>query len=168
MSNGKKDGIMSNDNLKQLVMQGLSAMKAGSDVAAKATDEISNDASHPALKEALEQGNRTSKEWGDRIGRALQQVGSGGQQDNLILEAHYEVSRKIRQQASDATSRDLGIVASGQLALHYWIAAFGTMANYTKQLGMDGIARDMKSSADEAKQADDKQTEIAEQLLSQG
>lgn len=159
---------MDNDNLKQLVVQGLAAMKAGSDVAAKATDEISNDASHPALKQALEQGNRTSKEWADRIDRAVQQAGGGGaQQDNPILQAHYEVSRKIRQQASDAISRDLGIVASGQLALHYWIAAFGTMANYTRQLGMEDVARDMKSSVDEARQADEKQTEIAEQLLSQ-
>ncbi len=159
---------MSNDSLKQLVMQGLSAMKAGSEVAARATDEISNDASHPALKQALEQGNRTSKQWAERIDRAVEQAGSRAQQDNPIMQAHYEVSRRIRQQAPAATSRDLGIVAGGQLALHYWIAAFGTMASYTKQLGMDDVARDMTSCVDEAKQADDKHTEIASQLLSQG
>lgn len=156
---------MSDENLKKLVAQGLSAMKAGSDVAAKATDEISNDASHPALKDALENGNRTSKQWAEHIARAVHQVGNGDQQENPILEAHYEVSRKIRQQAADATSRDLGIVASAQLALHYWIAAFGTMASYTKQLGMDDVARDMKSFADEARQADEKHTGIGEQLL---
>ena len=160
---------MNNDNLKQLVMQGLSAMKAGSDVAAKATDEISNDAAHPALKQALEQGNRTSKEWKDRIDRAVQQAGGGDapQQDNPIMQARYEVSRRIRQQATDDTARDLGIVAAGQLALHYWIAAFGTMASYTQQLSMDDVARDMESCVDEAKQADDQHTEIAAQLLSQ-
>lgn len=161
-----KDEIVDKDGLKKLVGQGLSAMKAGSDIAAKATDEISNDASHPALKEALEHGNRTSKEWAGRIDHAVQQTGGGGQQENLIMKAHYEVSRKIRQEASEATSRDLGIVASGQLALHYWIAAFGTMASYTEQLGMDEVARSMKMSADEAKQADKKQTDIAAQLLS--
>ena len=140
-------------------------MKAGSDVAAKATDEISNDATHPALKAALEQGNNTSKQWAERIERALEQTSGGGEQDNPILTAHYEVSRRIRSQAPDATSRDLGIIASGQLALHYWIAAFGTMANYTKKLGMDDVASDMKQSADEAKQADEAHTGIAEQLL---
>ena len=159
---------MADDNLKQLVAQGLSAMKAGSDVAARATDEISNDVAHPALKSALDDGNRTSRQWADRIANAVQQAGNGQQGDNPILEAHYEVSRRIRQQAPDDTSRDLGIIASGQLALHYWIAAFGTMANYTRQLGMDDVAGDMKTSADEAKQADDKLTGIAEQLLGQG
>ena len=152
------------DNLKALVSQGLAAMKAGSDVAARATDEIGNDAMHPDLKAALDEGNRTSNQWAERIERALQQAG-GDQQDNPILEANYEVSRRIRQQAADEPSRDLGIIASGQLALHYWIAAFGTMANYTRTLGLDDVAQDMKSSANEAKQADEQHTKLAEQLL---
>lgn len=159
---------MPDDNLKTLVSQGLAAMKAGSDIAAKATDEISGDASHPQLKAALEQGNQTAQQWADRIDRALEQTGGAEQGgDNPVLEAHFEVSRRIRQQAADATSRDLGIVAAGQLALHYWIAAFGTMASYTGQLGLDDVARDMKASADEAKQADEQHTALAEELLGQ-
>lgn len=160
--------LMANDNLRQLVTNGLAAMKAGSDVAARATDEISSDATHPSLKAALEQGNTTSHQWAERISRAVQQAGGGdgAAQDNPVLEAHYEVSRRIRGQASDDTARDLGIIASGQLALHYWIAAFGTIANYANKLGMDDIGRDMKQSADEAKQADEEHTALAEQLLS--
>lgn len=158
---------MSDDNLKTLVAQGLSAMKAGSDVAASATDEIGNDATHPDLKAALDEGNRTSRRWAERIDRSLQAAGGGDQQDNPVLEAHYEVSRRIRQTAPDADSRDLGVIASGQLALHYWIASFGTVANYTKQLGMQDVAVELKASADEAKQADEKHTSLAETLLRQ-
>lgn len=158
---------MANDNLRQLVAQGLAAMKAGSDVAAKATAEISGDAKSPDLRAALEAGNRTSRQWADRIDRARQQTGDGGGQDNPILAAHYEVSRRIRQEAPDDASRDLGIIASGQLALHYWIAAFGTMASYARQLGLDDVARDMKASTDDAKQADEAHTRLAEQLLGQ-
>jgi len=156
---------MADDNLKTIVAKSLSAMKAGSDVAARATDEISNDASHPDLKAALEQGNRTSQEWAQRIDRAMQQAGDGQVGDNPVLEALYEVSRRSRQEAPDDTSRDLGIIAKGQLALHYWIAEFGTMANYLNTLGMEEAGREMKMSADEAKQADEKHTQLAEQLL---
>ena len=156
---------MANESVKQLVSQGLAAMKAGSDVAARATDEINNDASHPDLKATLQQGSQQSQEWAQRIDRALSQAGGGDTNDNPVLEAHYEVSRRIRGQAPDDQSRDLGIIAAGQLALHYWIAAFGTMANYTRHCGMDDVARDMKTSADEAKQADEKHTQLAEQLL---
>lgn len=156
---------MADDNLRQIVAQGLSAMKAGSDVAARATDEIENDASHPDLKAALNKGNDQSKQWAQRIDQAVSQAGQGQQGDNPVLEAHFQVSRRIRSQAPDATSRDLGIVAAGQLALHYWIASFGTMANYLKKLGHDDAAAAMKQSADEAKQADDQHTQLAEKLL---
>ena len=159
---------MADDNLKTLVSRGLAAMKAGGEIAARATDEISNDASHPDLKAALEQGNQTSKQWAERIDRALQQAGGGGTNDNPVLEAHYEVSRRIRSQAPDATARDLGIIASGQLALHYWIASFGTMASYARHLGMDDVAQDMKRCDEEAKQADEQHTKLAAQLLTAG
>lgn len=159
---------MADDNLKHMVAQGLSAMKAGGDVAARATDEISNDASHPDLKAALAKGNETSRQWADRIARAEAAAGGGQQGDNKVLEAHYEVSRLIRSQAPDTHSRDLGIIANGQSALHYWIAAFGTMANYTRHLGMTEAADDMKACADEAKTADETHSQLAEKLLAQG
>ena len=159
---------MSENNLKQLVTQGLGAMKAGGDIAAKANDEINNDVQNSELKSVLQEGNSVSQQWTQRIDRARQQAGQGGESENKVLEAHYEVSKKIRGQAPDAQSRDLGIVASGQMALHYWIAAFGTMANYARQLGMNDVAQDMKTSADEAKRGDEKMTQIAEQILAQG
>ena len=159
---------MADENLKKLVAQGLSAMKAGGDLAAKVTQEINGDAQNPELKSALQQGSSAAQQWAQRIDRARQQAGEGGEMENRVIQAHIEVSKKIRQEAPDAQSRDLGIIANGQLALHYWIAAFGTMANYTRQLGMNDVAQDMKSSADEARQGDEKMTQIAQQILAQG
>ena len=156
---------MADSNLKQLIEHGLAAMKAGSEVAAKATAEISHDAKDPKLKDALETGNHVSKQWAERIERAREKAGRGAAHDNPIVEAHYEVSRRIREHAPDDTSRDLGIIADGQFALHYWIAAFGTMARYAAQLGMEDVAHDMKRSADEAKEADAKHSALAEAIL---
>ena len=156
---------MANEQLKELIKQGLAALKAGSEVAAGATDEIQNDARNPQLKQALEQGNQTSKQWTERIDRALQEAGGGGEQQNPILEAHYEVSKRIRQQAPDDTTRDLGIIAAGQLALHYWIAAFGTLRTYAAQVGLSQTEQEMQTSLDEAKQADEQHTMIAKQLM---
>ncbi len=156
---------MNNDALKRLVGQGLSAMKAGSKVAADATAEIQKDVRHPDLKAALDQGNQVSQQWAQRIDQAISQVGIGGEQRNPILEAHHEVSRKIRQQAPDDTSRDLGIIADGQLALHYWIAAFGTISAYAGQAGLGEVEQNMQTSLDEAKQADEQHTAIAKRIL---
>lgn len=156
---------MADEQLKQLVTQGLSALKAGGKVAAGATAEIENDASDEGLKQALRQGNDTSKQWMERIDRALQEAGGGQEQDNPILQAHYEVSKRIRGQAPDAQSRDLGIIAAGQLALHYWIAAFGTLRTYAGKVGMSQTEHDMQKCLDEAKQADEQHNELASKIM---
>lgn len=156
---------MADQELKVLVANGLQAMRAGGEVAKQATAEIEGDASHPELKAALQSGNKTAAQWAQRVERALQQVSGGEDNGNRILEAHYEVSRQIRQKALDATSRDLGIIAAGQLALHYWIAAFGTLASYAGKLGMTEVAQSMHAGAEEARQADAQHTALAEKLM---
>ncbi len=156
---------MENEPLKQLIQQGFAALKAGSQVAAAATDEIQNDARNPDLKAALDQGNQTSKTWSTRIDRAFAEAGGAGEQQNPILEAHYQVSKKIRQQAPDDASRDLGIIAAGQLALHYWIASFGTLRTYAAQVGLSQTEKEMQACLDEAKQADEQHTALAKQIM---
>lgn len=157
---------MEQQGLKELVKKGFSAMKAGSNVAAEATSEIQNDAKNEKLLEALQQGNEQSKVWAQRIDRALEEAGGQADEDNEILKAHYEVSKQIRAQATDDDSRDLGIIASGQMSLHYWIASFGTQVSYAEATGLTDAQQEMQSCLDEAKEADVKLTEIAKSILS--
>ena len=156
---------MASDQLKSLISHGLAALKAGSKIAADATADIQRDAHDPKLKAALEEGNRTSQQWASRIDRALAEAGGEGEQQNPVLEAHFQVSKKIRQQAKDDFSRDLGIIAAGQLALHYWIASFGTLRTYAAQAGLKQAEQDLQASLEEAKQADQQHTQLAEQMM---
>lgn len=157
---------MPSENLKQLIAQGLQAAKAGGKIAEQATSEIQKDASDPKLKEALQTGNERSQEWMRRIESAISEAGSAEDVGNPVLEAHYEVSQKIRSKAPDPTTCDLGIIAAGQLALHYWIASFGTLRTYASALQIEETADAMQKSLDEAKEADLQHTRLAEGLLS--
>lgn len=156
---------MANDSLTNLIQQGLAALKAGGKIAEKATDDIQDDVVDAQLKAALEQGNQQAKQWAARIDRSFEAAGGKGDEQNPILEAHFEVSKIVRSRAKDDYSRDLGILAAGQLALHYWIASFGTMRAYAEQVGMSQVAQDMQACLDEAKQADEQHTAIAKQIL---
>ena len=151
--------------LKEIIKDGLSAMKTGSEMAAKATDAINNAAKDPKLKEALKKGSETSKKWAERIEQGLQEAGSGEKKDNPVIEGIDKVNQNILSSAPDDYSRDLGIIAGGQLAIHYWIAAFGTMASYTGQVGMSETQKAMKTCADEAKEADESHTKIAKEIM---
>ena len=153
---------MNEDNLKQLVASGLPALKAGVRITAAGADEIADSATNPELKSTLD--NDTSKEWQSRIDQAMSEVGASGEGENPILEAHYDVSRKIRNAAPDDQVRDLGIIAAGQLAMHYWIASFGTMAAYTEQLGLESTKQAMGQSLEEAKQADEQFKQLSAQI----
>jgi ferritin-like metal-binding protein YciE len=144
--------FMNTEDLKQLIKDGLAAQHAGSKVAAKATDDILDDATDSELKTLLQRGNDTAKQWQQRIEAA-------------IMEAHYEVSKEIREQADTDQVRDLGIITSGQLALHYWIASFGTVAAYAKAAGLTQTAQQLHQCVQEAKQADEQHTALAERLL---
>lgn len=155
-------------NSKVLVAQGIQALKAGSELAKKATAEIENDASRPELKAALQAGNKTSEQWAQRIAQALQETGGVEDTGNPVMDAHYEVSKKIRRKAPDAATRDLGIIAAGQLALHNWIASFGTLGNHAEKLGMSQTAQNMRTSLEDAKQADQQHTALAEKMLGAG
>lgn len=153
------------NQLKTLVAQGLQALQAGSEVAKQATSEIQNDASDPGLKSALQQGSQQAEQWAQRITRAIEEAGPEESPGNPILEAHYKVSQMIRQKAPDGTTRDLGIIAAGQLALHYWIAAFGTLRTYAEHAGMAQTGQDMQACLNEAKQADEQHTKLAEGIM---
>ena len=156
---------MNEDSLKQLLADGLPALKAGGRIAANAADEIRESATNSDLKSLLETGAKTSEEWRSRVDRAMDEVGASGEGENPVLKAHYEVSQEVREAAPDDQVRDLGIIAAGQLALHYWIAAFGTMAAYAGQLGLDQTKQEMGQSLEEAKQADEAHSQLAAQIM---
>ncbi len=159
---------MNTDDLKQLIKDGLAAQQAGSKVAAKATADILDDATDTELRTLLQRGNDTAKQWQQRLEQAIAEAGGVDDQDNEILEAHYEVSKEIRDQADTDQVRDLGIIASGQLALHYWIASFGTVASYAQAAGLTQTAQALHQSVQDAKQADEQHTALAERLLAAG
>lgn len=84
------------------------------------------------------------------------------------VEANQQVGKQVRDSAADAMSRDLGIIASGQLPLHHWIAAFATMASYAGELDMIQVAQDMATCLDEAKQDDQAMTAVAKKIAEAG
>lgn len=156
---------MNEQALKQLMAAGFASLKAGGKIGAQATDDIENSASNPQLKTALQKGAQTAQGWVPRIDRALQEAGGSGEGDNPIVKAHYEVGDRIRKQASDDFSRDLGIIAGAQLSLHYWIASFGTMRAYAKRAGLSQTETDMAQCLQEAEQADKQMTDIAISIM---
>lgn len=157
---------MENEQLKQLIKNGFAAMKTGSETAAKSTDAIMDAAHDSKLKAALDKSNDIAKKWSERIEKGLQESGATEQRENPIIDGVGKVSKNILDSTQESYSRDLGIIAAGQLAIHYWIAAFGTMQSYAGEAELDETEKAMKACVKEAKEEDEEYTKIAEDLLS--
>lgn len=157
---------MTPEQLTQLITLNLAAMKTGSNIAAAAAAEIRHDAHHPQLQAALDQGTETAQRWAARIDRALAEVGGAAAPVNHAVQAHYEVDKRLRGFATDDATRDLSIIGSGQRALHYWMAFFGTLRAYAAHAGRHQLAQDLQTSLDEAKRADEQYAHLTEQILS--
>ncbi len=157
---------MTTEQLTALLTFSLAAMKTGSTIAAAAAADIRHDAHDSQLQVVLDQGTETARQWAARIDRALAELGGEAAPVNHAVQAHYEVDKRLRGFAKDEAARDLSIIASGQRALHYWMAIFETVRTYAVRAGLPQIAQEIQASRDEAKLADEQHARVAEQILS--
>ena len=158
---------MNEENLKHLVKQGLLALKTAGEIGKGAAADVAKDATNPELKKLLSDGSAHADEEAKAIQSLLEGMGAGDQKsDNPIVRAHTEVSKRIRAEAESPETRDLGIIASGQLVMHYYIAAFGTLAQYAERLGMTDAKNTLGGLLDDSKAADERMTQVAKLIMS--
>ena len=152
--------------LRHLTQQGIQAVQAACKMGQEATKKVEGMVTAPELKEYLQRGNERTRQWTERLSQVQQTThGTNEEGDNPIIRAHQEVADRIAEHARDPQERDLGLIASGQLALHYYIAAFGTLASYVDAMGEKEAASLLKQCADEAKQGDEGYTKLAKGML---
>ena len=158
---------MATEGLRQLLLDGVHAVQGAGAVGAKAAAAIEKHATHPALKAELKHGSEVAETWRQRL-EAIERTAGGGSRspaDNGIIAAVHEAGETIARRAETDAARDLGIVATGQIALHYYIAAFGTLRAYAGALGLTDAAQRLQQCLDEAKAEDQRHTDLAAQIL---
>ena len=157
---------MNEDNLKELVKQGLLALKTAGEIGKGAAADVAKDATNPELKKLLSDGSAQADRGASQIQSLLAGMGAGDERnDNPIIQAHTDVSKRIREQAKSPETRDLGIIASGQLVMHYYIASYGTLAQYAERLGMNDAKTTLGKLLDDSKATDERMTDVAKLIL---
>ncbi len=129
----------------------------------KALPKMAKAASHPDLKAALESHLGETEGQVERLEQVFELLeqkprtkvcaGMAG-----IIE---EGSDALKEDAAEAVL-DAMIIASGQRAEHYEMAAYGTVVAWAKALGLRDVAQLLQKTLDEEKLADKKLTALAE------
>ena len=81
--------------------------------------------------------------------------------------AQGNVARQSRTERAGIL-RDAGLIAAANRVEHYEIATYGSARDFAQKLGLSNAATLFQETLDEEKETDEKLTELAEQINSQG
>ena len=151
------------------MVQGLQAVYDAEQQGVEGAQGIADAVTSPELKQEMQQGlDQTRNNLIPRLEQALEQAGAGTERvPNEIMKGILSVGKKIQTETSEPAVRDAGIIASAQIAMHYYIAAYGTLGAHAQTLGVTEVAQLCEQTVKEFKERDEKLTKIAEQVVNQ-
>jgi ferritin-like metal-binding protein YciE len=134
----------------------------------KALPKMAAAANTPDLKQALESHLEETRGHVDRLEQVFESMDEKAQGKHCdgIAGIIKEGSAALGEDFDESTM-DAAIIAGGQRAEHYEIAAYGTLIAWAKQLGLGDAVDLLQQTLDEEKTADRKLTQIAESVVNQ-
>ena len=135
----------------------------------KALAKLAKAASSPQLREAFETHREETQgqiERLEQVFEGLDEKVRGKHCDGI--EGIIEEGKAVMEEDFDDATMDACLIASGQRAEHYEMAAYGTLVAWAKAMGHDDAAVLLQETLDEEKAADEKLTALAEGGINQG
>ena len=135
----------------------------------KALAKLAKAATSPGLREAFETHLEETKGQIERLEEVFQGL------DEKVRGKHcegiagiIEEGKALMEEDFEDATLDAGLIAAGQRAEHYEIAAYGTLVAWAKTMGHTDAAALLQENLNEEKVANDKLSELAEGGINQG
>jgi ferritin-like metal-binding protein YciE len=134
----------------------------------KALPKLAKAATSPVLREAFESHLEETRGHIERLEQVMEGLGEkvrGKHCDGIA--GIIEEGKAMMEEEFDETTMDACLIAAGQRAEHYEIAAYGTIVAWAKAMGHDDAATLLAETLEEEKAADEKLTSLAEAGINQ-
>ena len=134
----------------------------------KALPKMAKAATSAVLRDAFEAHLEETRGHIDRLEQVMQGLGEkvrGKHCDGI--EGIIEEGKAVMEEDFDETTMDACLIAAGQRAEHYEMAAYGTLVAWAKAMGHTDAAELLQETLDEEKAADEKLTSLAEAGINQ-
>jgi len=134
----------------------------------KALPKMAKAATSPILRDAFETHLEETRGHIERLERVMEGLGEkvrGKHCDGLA--GIIEEGKAVMGEDFDEATMDACLIASGQRAEHYEIAAYGTLVAWAEAMGHSDAVALLQEILDEEKAADEKLTSIAEAGIKQ-
>jgi ferritin-like metal-binding protein YciE len=129
----------------------------------KALPKMAKAATSPVLRDAFQTHLEETRGHVDRLEQVMEGLGEkirGKHCDGI--EGIIEEGKSLMEEEFDEATMDACLIAAGQRAEHYEIAAYGTMVAWARAMGHTDAADLLQETLDEEKAADEKLTTLAE------
>jgi ferritin-like metal-binding protein YciE len=135
----------------------------------KALTKLAKAATNPKLRQAFESHRQETEGQVARLERVfegLDEKARGKHCDGIA--GIIEEGKSIMEEDFDEITMDACLIAAGQRAEHYEMAAYGTLVAWAQAMGHTEAARLLQQTLDEEKAADKKLSALAEGGINQG
>ena len=129
----------------------------------KALEKLAKAATSPQLREAFEMHLEETQghiERLEQVFESLEEKVRGKHCDGVA--GIIEEGKSIMEQDFDDSTMDACLIAAGQRAEHYEMAAYGTLVAWARAMGHDQAGDLLQETLDEEKAADEKLSSLAE------
>ena len=134
----------------------------------KALPKLAKAATNPELRTAFEthlEETRNQVERLEQVFASLDEKVRGKHCDGIA--GIIEEGKSIMEEEFDDSTMDACLIAAGQRAEHYEMAAYGTLVAWARVMGHDDAADLLQQTLDEEKAADEKLSALAEDGINQ-
>jgi ferritin-like metal-binding protein YciE len=151
--------------LSELYVDELKDLWSANDQMAKALKKIARRASHPTLKQMLDDTQTGIAEHTALLKSLLSSHGEKVSKEHckgmegLVAEA---IKHTIEEAPEKGPVLDAAIIAQYQRMTHYGITGFGTVASFSAALGLQEDNQQLKDAVKDMYQSDELMTELAE------
>lgn len=151
--------------LKDLLAHELQDLHSAEQQLTEALPKMVKAANSPELKAALEEHLAQTQTQLDRVTTLLERLElKPGRVKCAGMAGIVKEGSDILGEDGNPSVKDAAIIGAAQRVEHYEMAGYGTARTLAQTLGLDDVADVLQLILDEEKAADEKLTEIAEQI----
>lgn len=153
------------NDLHDLFLSQLSDALSAEHQLVKALPKMATAANSPQLADAFETHLVETKDHVTRVERAFKSLGESPHSKKCkAMEGLLAEGKEMLEEEEDSAALDAALIAAAQKVEHYEIATYGTLCAWAQQMDHTEAAELLGDTLREEKAADQKLTEIAENL----
>jgi ferritin-like metal-binding protein YciE len=156
------------ESVRELLMEEMGDLYDAEKQLVKALPKMAKTASNDQLREAFENHLEQTRGHVQRLEQAFVLLDKKAKSKPCeAMKGLIEEGKETMEEELSDHLMDSAIIAAAQKVEHYEIAGYGTLAAWARSLGLDDVAELLESTLAEEKEADEKLTQVAGEVLAE-